>query len=128
MERIGTAFLGLVATGFGFIILIGGAVRFPPPTYQPLLEATGGRVWPYAVLYLSSGFLLILGHRLVTKMIGAALGVVAHSVFSALFLVAVFLFPEAGATAWWAYASFATANAALGALMWTHRKRPNREG
>lgn len=122
MERIAAAYLGMIHAGFGIAILVGGAVRFPPPTYQPLLDATDGQVWPYGLTYLASGVLLIGGHHLVTRMSGAILGIVANSCFAALFLVAVIMFPDAGATAWWAYFAFATQSAALAALMWTHRR------
>ncbi|MEO1960874.1 MAG: hypothetical protein ABGW82_07870, partial [Paracoccus sp. (in: a-proteobacteria)] len=58
MERIVTMYLGVIHLGFGLSVLVGGAIRFPPPTYAPLLDLTGGYVWPYGVLYLSSGILL----------------------------------------------------------------------
>lgn len=121
VERIVSVYLGIINLGFGVAIIVGGAVRFPPPTYAPLLEATGGQVWPYAALYLASGILLVGGHSTIPRVIGAAFGVAANSTFTALFLVAVVQFDNAGGTAWWAYLAFSTMNAALAALMWTHR-------
>jgi hypothetical protein len=129
MERIAAAYLGMIHAGFGVAILVGGAIRFPPPTYKPLLDLSNGHVWPYGVVYLASGILLTLGQGPLVRMAGAIVGIVANSCFAALFLVAVLMFPDAGATAWWAYFAFATQSAALAALIWTHRRpRVRREG
>lgn len=119
-ERLVATYLGVINAGFAVIILIGGAVRFPPPTYRPLLEATNGQVWPYGVLFGLSAVGL-LGRSWASRLTGAALGIVAHSTFAALFLVAVLSFPDAGATAWWAYLVFASQSAACAGLVWTHR-------
>lgn len=129
MERIASVYMGVVNIGFAVCIFVGGATRFPPPTYKPLLEITGGSVWPYSVAYLVSGILLLSRLQL-ARIIGAACGILAHSSFSALFLVAVIKFPEAGATAWWAYLAFASQSAALATLGWmSWRKKPaHREG
>lgn len=129
MERIASSYMGVINVGFAICILVGGAVRFPPPTYRPLLEITHGSVWPYGAIYLTSGLLLLVGYPM-ARIVGAACGVIAHSSFSALFLVAVVKFPEAGATAWWAYLAFASQSAALATLGWmSWRKKPaRREG
>lgn len=128
MERIAAAYLGVVHLGFGVLILAGGAIRFPPPTYKPLLDLTEGQVWPYALAYLTSGLLLTLARGARLRLAGAIVGIGANSCFAALFLVAVFMFPTAGATAWWAYLVFASQSAALAALMWTHRRPRHCEG
>lgn len=128
VERLMCAAMSVVNMGFAVSILVGGVIRFPPPTYEPLLQATGGHVWPYGLLYLVSGLLLApVVSSFWFRLLGAALGVVANSAFTALFLVAVLKFPDAGATAWWAYLVFSTANASLGAIMWTHRGRTRGE-
>lgn len=130
VERIGSVYLGLIHMGFALAILVGGAIRFPPPTYKPLLDLTGGTVWPYGLLYGSSAILLIAGMRWQMRALGAFLGIIANSTFSALFLVAVLMFSDAAATAWWAYFGFATLSAALLGLIWTHRprRRDDRKG
>lgn len=124
VERIVTTYLGIINLGFGIAILVGGAIRFPPPTYQPLLDMTGGQVWPYGAMFLASGVLLAWGQSWTAHLIGAVLGIMANSAFSALFLVAVLTFPDAGATAWWAYFAFASQSAAVACLLWTHRRVP----
>lgn len=128
VERLASVYLGCIHLGFGLLIMLGGAIRFPPPTYQPLLDLTVGHVWPYGLAYLTSALFLIGGHGHLSRMVGAIVGILANSCFAALFLVAVFMYPDAGATAWWAYLAFATQSAALAALMWTHRGSRNREG
>lgn len=129
MERIASAYMGVINLGFAICILAGGVTRFLTPTYRPLLQLTDGSVWPYGVLYLTSGLLLMAGWHLV-RIIGAAFGILAHSSFSALFLVAVIQFPQAGATAWWAYLAFASQSAALATLGWMtwRENRSRREG
>lgn len=119
IERALTLYLGVINAGFAVTIFIGGAIRFPPPTYRPLLDMTGGQVWPYGVLFAISAIgLLARGYA--WHMVGCVFGVLAHSTFAALFLVAVLSFPDAAATAWWAYFAFASQSAACGGLMWFH--------
>ena len=120
IERLLTTYLGIINAGFAAIILVGGAIRFPPPTYEPLLDMTGGQVWPYGVLFaISAAGLLSRGYA--TRVIGCVFGVIAHSTFAALFLVAVLSFPDAAATAWWAYLAFASQSATCAGLLWFHR-------
>jgi hypothetical protein len=127
IERYLTVYLGVINAGFATIVLVGGANRFPPPTYEPLLDMTGGEVWPYGVLFGISAIGL-LGRGYWSRMVGCAFGIVAHSTFAALFLVAVLRFPDAAATAWWAYLAFASQSATCAGLMWFHRKGPRPGG
>lgn len=122
VERLITAYLGLINLGFALAVIVGGAVRFPPPTYRPLLNATGGHVWPYGILFLISA-LGLLSWSTWGRMAGAAVGILAHSTFAALFLVAAVEYPDAAATAWWAYLAFATQSATCAALIWCHHVR-----
>lgn len=117
MERIASAYMGVINLGFAICILVGGVPRFLTATYRPLLDLTHGQVWPYGAIYLVSG-LLLMARWPIARIVGAACGIIAHSSFSALFLVAVIRFPEAGATAWWAYLAFASQSAALATLGW----------
>lgn len=126
IEKFCTGFLGMVHVGFGVSILAGGAMRFPPPTYDPLLRFTDGQVWPYGLLFFVAGILMFFpGWR--TRFAGLAAGVVACDTFAALFLVAVVKFPDAGGTAWWAYFCFGSQASILAALVWAHRPRRTRE-
>lgn len=119
VERIVTVYLGVISAGFAASILAGGAIRFPPPTYQPLLDATGGAAWPYGMLYLASALALLAPQR-IAHLTGALAGFVAHSIFSGLFIVALIKYPAAGSTAWWAYGAFASAYFAVFILLVTH--------
>lgn len=120
VERLVASYLGVINAGFALTIIIGGAIRFPPPTYRPLLDATNGEVWPYGVLFGLSAIGL-LRQTWTSRLVGAIVGIAAHSTFAALFLVAVLSFPDAGATAWWAYLVFASQSAACAGLIWAHR-------
>lgn len=122
VERLITTYLGVINMVFAVIILVGGVHRFPPPTYQPLLHATGGSVWPYGVMFGLSAVGLLSWSTL-GRMAGAIVGIIAHSTFAALFLVAAVKYPDAAATAWWAYLAFASQSATCAALMWCHRVR-----
>lgn len=126
IESYLTRYLGVINGGFAVTVLLGGAIRFPPPTYKPLLDMTGGQVWPYGVLFAISAVGL-LSRGQAARFIGCAFGIIAHSTFAALFLVAVLKFPDAGATAWWAYLAFASQSATCAGLMWFHR-RGRRQG
>lgn len=128
MEQMASRYLGVIHAGFGFLILVGGAVRFPPPTYRPLLDATNGHVWPYSVLFLASALPLLFARTWFPRVVGCGIGVLANSTFSALFLVALLTFSDAAATAWWAYFAFATLSATLGGLIVCHRPRRDRRG
>jgi hypothetical protein len=122
VERLVTSYLAVINAGFALCVFVGGAIRFPPPTYAPLLGATDGHVWPYGVLFTLSAIGLI-SRTYVTRLVGCAFGVAAHSTFAGLFLVAVLSFPDAAATAWWAYLVFASQSAACAGLMWFHHAR-----
>lgn len=122
--RLLTRTQGLVNLGFAAAVLVGGVIRFPPPTYAPLLGLTGGRVWPYGVLFaISAAGLLAPWYW--PRMIGVAAGIVVHSTFSALFLAAILIYPNAGATAWWAYLVFSAQSGVVGGLVWVdnHRRK-----
>lgn len=121
IERVMTLYLGVINAGFALCVFVGGAIRFPPPTYQPLLGATDGHVWPYGVLFAVSAVGL-LSRKTWARMVGCVFGVIAHSTFAGLFLVAVLSFPDAAATAWWAYLAFASQSSACAGLMWLHRR------
>lgn len=125
VERLITTYLGLINLGFALAVLVGGATRFPPPTYRPLLDATGGHVWPYGILFALSA-LGLLSWSAIAHLVGAILGIIAHSTFAALFLVAAVHYPDAAATAWWAYLAFASQSATCAALVWGHRVRQRR--
>lgn len=128
VERVMSLFQGVAALGFAAVIFLGGVTRFPPPTYQPLLDATDGYVWPYACAFLVAGSMLVGATTPAWKIAGYAVGVLAYSMFAGLFLVAVIKYPNAGSTAWWAYALFALQAATLAAFTWLFRARGDTGG
>lgn len=122
IEKFVAGLLGIINIGFGVAVLGGGAVRFPPPTYEPLLRFTGDQVWPYGLVFLFSGVAMLLPEWRV-RFGGVVASVLIHDVFASLFLVAVVRFADAGGTAWWAYFCFGAQSAILAALIWWHRMR-----
>lgn len=93
-------------------ILVGGAMRFPPPTYQPLLDMTHGHAWPWAIgIGLSA--ILMLAHNQQVNMVGTFIGMVWMYMFASMFAVAVAEYPDAGATAPVAYFGLGLLNAIL---------------
>lgn len=101
-----------VHIGLGFAILAGGATRFTPPTYQPLLDLTSDKVWIWAVWILFSAVLIMTPFKWINA-IGLWLGMFWHFTWAGLFLVAVNNYPIAGATPVVMYLGAALINAAL---------------
>lgn len=130
-HRVAATALGVTHVLFGLAILIGGAVRFPPPTYTPLLEFTNGHVWPYGATFLASGVLLLI-HKVCSVALGCLLGAIITNLWAALFLKAVFDSPDAGATATVAYGGYALLDCVLLGLIVIQDccggGRANREG
>lgn len=115
--RSATHAMGVINLALGVSVIVGGAIRFPPPTYEPLLALTNGKAWPYGLLFCLSG-ILMMNRRLKVLEIGTTVGLVAHNLFAAMFLVAVVRFNDAGGTAWVAYAGYAALHSmALGFIM-----------
>lgn len=126
LERGCCTLLGIIHCVLGLAVLIGGDDRFPPPNYTPLLNLTNGAVWPYGALWLAGGLTMIVvpgGWRL----IGIAVVVFISNLWAGLFFYATLQNPTASYTPTAAYGGYGLLNAALFAVMWTHRRRENGE-
>lgn len=88
--------LNLIALGLA--ILVGGPNRFPFPTYQPLLDMTGGEVWPWSAWAVTSGTLMCVPRPHV-RTVGLVAGFLWSNMFAAMFTVALVRYPNAGSTA-----------------------------
>jgi O-antigen/teichoic acid export membrane protein len=122
-EWAGSAVLsmGIINLMLGVTTLIGGAERFPPPTYAELLRLTNGSVVPYGLAFVLSGVLMIQ-RDIRVQLVGCAVGVVVHNVFAALLLTAILRYSDAGSTAWVAY-GYAALNACAAGLIWSYWRR-----
>lgn len=123
-HRTASLILGVVHVVFGIAVLIGGSIRFPPPTYQPLLNFTNGEVWPYGLVFLIAG-VLTLFHKTIPIMVGLLLSAVIDNFWSALFLVAIFSSPNSGITPSVAFGGYALCDCVLLVLIATNRENPN---
>ena len=103
--------MGLVHVCLGVAIVAGGDDRFPPPTYEPLLQWFDGQVWPWGVWTLLAGLMMLLGNQR-WLLIGATWIAMAWMLCAAaLFGVAVVKFDNAGSTAMVAYGGYALIDA-----------------
>jgi hypothetical protein len=101
-----------VHVGLGVAIIVGGQVRFSPPSYDPLVEMANGAVWIWGAWILVSAGMMIIPFKWI-QVVGLWLGMCWMIMWSVLFAVAMFRFPEASSTATVAYAGFAMIDAAL---------------
>lgn len=101
-----------VHVGLGVAIIVGGPVRFAPPSYTPLVEMTNGQTWVWGAWTLGAAMLMMVPYKWV-QAAGLWLGMFWMIMWSALFAVAMIHSPEANSTATVAYAGFAMIDAAL---------------
>lgn len=101
-----------VDAALAMAILAGGDARFPIPTYQPLLEITGGSSWPWGISIGIAAFLIMV-HSRYANLLGLAISFLWLNLISAMFITAIIQFPEAGSTAPIPYAGLAAMHVAL---------------
>ena len=101
-----------VHVGLGVVIVVGGSERFAPPSYQPLIDFTGDRVWIWGVIILLSAALMSTPFRW-PNIIGLWIGMSWMILWMTLFAVATVNYPDAVSTAMVAYGGFAMINASL---------------
>lgn len=101
-----------VHIGLGTAVIVGGADRFPFPTYQPLIDMVNGEVWIWGLWILLASGLMIIPTRW-PQVVGLWMGMVWHIMWCVAFSMAVVEYPNAGATAAVAYGGFALLDAAL---------------
>lgn len=79
----------------GVAVLVGGKQRFAYPTYQPLIDLTGGQTWIWGVWILGAAALMMIPARW-PQIIGLWAAMVWQVMWCALFSVAVIHYPTAG--------------------------------
>lgn len=107
-----TSVMIVVHWGLGLAIIIGGKQRFSVPSYQPLINLSGGHVWLWGVQIIASAVLMMVPLKW-PSIIGLWIGMSWMIVWCGLFFVSVIEYPTSTATAAVAYAGFAMINAAL---------------
>lgn len=127
VERVASVLLGIIHCSLALAVFAGGQQRFPPPNYAPLLTFSGGRVWPYGLLWLTGGLLMILccGR---CRLWGIFISFLISNTWAALFLVAVLNNPSASFTPTAAYGGYGLLNAVLFTMIWMHSRRERGAG
>ncbi len=97
--------------GLAVAVLVGGVPRFPPPTYQSLLDMTNGVIWPWGVALMASS-VMMCSRFVIVDMLGILIGMFCMASWSIAFAVAL-QYPQAGATAFVAYAALFGINFSL---------------
>lgn len=107
-----TTIIILVNVGLGSMILAGGVDRFAPPSYNPLVDLSGGRTWVWGVWILLSGMLITTPFRW-PNIVGLWLSLFWHTIWMACFVVAIINFDNAVSTPIPMYAGMALISTAL---------------
>lgn len=107
-----TSIMIAVHWGLGLSVLVGGQQRFTVPTYQPLIDMTGGQVWVWGVSIMASAALMMLPFKW-PNVAGLWVGMAWMVMWASLFSVSLVQYPSAAATPVVAYAGFAMINTAL---------------
>lgn len=107
-----TSIMIVVHWGLGIVILVGGVNRFSLPTYQPLVDISGGHVWMWGVVSCIAAALMMVPLRW-PNIAGLWIGMLWMIMWTTMFAVSVVESPNSAATPVVAYAGFVMINAAL---------------
>lgn len=122
--------LGSVHFLLGFVTLVGGRERFPSPGYTPLLDLSNGVVWPYGLMWMLGGFVMVVAKNN-WRLAGVSIVVIIANLWAAMFAIAAFKDPHAPLTPVAAYGGYGLMNAVLAALIvihwWVCRERGDGE-
>ena len=123
VDRILSITLGCIHMGLGLAVFLGGPERFPSPNYDVLLDVADGRVWPYGVVWIIGGLLMVVPCHIYCRMLGMAIIITIANIWAALFGVAAYEDSSASFTPAVAYEGYAIMNATLLWLTWMHMRQ-----
>jgi hypothetical protein len=123
VDRVLSIVLGVIHLGLGLAVLLGGPERFPSPNYDILLKVTEDRVWPYGVVWIIGGLLMVIPCHTYCRMVGMCIIIFIANVWAAFFGVAAYEDPTASFTPTVAYEGYAVMNATLLWLTWIHMRQ-----
>lgn len=98
--------------GLAIAILWGGEMRFPPPSYLPLLEYTNGNVWIWGVLIGLAAFLMLCYNKTIS-IIGLWLSMFWHIVWMTAFIISAVSYERSAMTPIPVYCGLALISATL---------------
>lgn len=101
-----------IHVSLGVAVLAGGEQRFPPPTYQPLIDLTNGETWIWGLWSLAASLLMMVPTKW-PQICGLWIGMFWNVMWCACFALAVVEYATAGATAAVVYGGLAAIDAAL---------------
>lgn len=107
-----TSVMIAVYWALGVAILVGGQVRFSLPTYEPLVDLSGGHTWIWGVVVIVAAILTMIPVKGLSVS-GLWLGTTWMITWAVMFAVSIVQDPLSAATPAVAYAGFAMINAAL---------------
>jgi len=123
MERVFCKALGVIHALLGVAVILGGLARFPPPSYTPLIDVSGGNIWIYGTVWLGGGLVMMFGPSTRIRLVGVGLSVVLSNIWAALFAWAAWSYPNATFTATVAYGGYGLLNTMLFVFMVSHNPK-----
>lgn len=107
-----TTIMIIVHVGLSMAIVAGGSQRFSPPSYNPLIDYTGGRTWIWGILIFASAVLMSAPFRW-SNIVGLWVGMSWHILWMSCFTIAMIRYETAAATPVPVYGGFALICTAL---------------
>jgi hypothetical protein len=92
-----TTIVIMVNIGLGSVILVGGVDRFAIPSYNPLIDYSGGHTWIWGIWIIFAAMLISSPFRW-PNVIGLWLSMFWHLIWMACFTIAMINFPMAVTT------------------------------
>ena len=114
--------LAVIFIALGFVLLIGAPERTSAPAWRPMLDVARGEIWPYALAWLAAGAMMLTNSK--ARFYGLILGCLSANMWAALFLVAIFKYPDASATGTIAYGGYGLLTALILGFVITRRRPP----
>lgn len=107
-----TLIMIFINAGLAFAILSGGAARFPPPSYLPLVEYTNNNVWIWGVIIGLAAFLMLCYNKTIS-IVGLWLSMFWHIVWMSAFTISAIWYENSAVTPIPVYCGLALISATL---------------